>query len=596
MLSLTFNARVGGAGLLMLATVMGSSLVACGDDSSHEVGDAGPDGSDEGSDSRASGGRGARGGSGGSAGRGVRDGGSRSTDQGEEQAGAGGDSSDKPDEPAKPTDKPTDRPTNPPPGTDDDAGVETVAGSLRSAAAMTKRQIGAVVNPGRIGMDTGYKAVLEAEFNSVTADTMSWSTLQSVRGQWWFEESDFLVGSAMAAGQAVRGHSLMSPGAEPAWVAALTSAELQVELERHVTTVVTHFKGKVSSWNVLHEVLDQDTLQLRTGLIATLGVPGLAQVFKSVKAADPDALLYYNELGIERPGPMADAALKLVQDLKAAGAPIDGVGIETHLSTSNYPPEAVLRANLKRFAEVVPNVEFTELAVATQHIDPMGNAARRRAAQRVPYQLVTGVCATEPACRGVSTWGISDKYTWYAPEEEPLLFDMNWQPKPAYEGAIAGFMGKVPAITGPELLGNADFEMVAQLDWVSFGGGVLTMQTAVARTGQAAAITNRMQTYEGLGQSLLTSKPNENAVCLSAWVRVDAPSAPVNANVKLGGGEAAQYNLLATAVANNTAWVELQGCGTLRVDASLTEAALYIDGPPAGVTLYVDDMSVKALR
>lgn len=479
-------------------------------------------------------------------------------------------------------------------GSTDSDAPPTDPSPLRAAASTARKQVGALVHGLTLAADASYAAVLAREFSSVTADTMSWAMLQGTRGLWLYDEADAVVTTAGAVGQAVRGRSLMGPDQEPAWVATLSSAELQTELQRHIKAVVTRYKGHVTEWDVLHEAIDPTTLQLRAGLLTKLGIPGLAQVFIWARQADPRALLYYNDSGIEGPGPKADAALRLIEDLKAAGAPIDGVGFEAHLDTTGYPAESALRANLRRFAAVVPHVAYTELDVGTKQADPAGSALRRFAAQRLTYQLIAGVCASEPACRGVTTCGLSDQQTWIV-GDDPLPFDAAFMPKPAYDGLVAGFMGQLPVLAAEERLRDGDFEMPADDSWVSFGDGTLAIQTAIARTGSAVSVTGRTQSYEGPAQSLLGVVMSDDALCVTAQVRVDVPSARVRAMVKLGGGAEASYRTLAATTANATSWTELAGCGALYVDRDLPEVTLFFDGPPAGVSLYVDDASAKAL-
>jgi endo-1,4-beta-xylanase len=444
-------------------------------------------------------------------------------------------------------------------------------------------------------MDTVYARTAAAEYTSLMpASTTKWGTLEAVRGEWWFDPTDAMVAAATKAGQTVRGHTLLHWGELPAWADALTPVELQTELQTHIKTTVDHFKGKVYGWDVVSDAIDETTLQLRPGLYTTLGIGGLAQVFKWAKEADPAAQLYYEDLGIEGPGAKFEAVLKLLTDLKAQGAAIDGVGIRAHLDTSGYPSASALRTNIQRLAAIAPVVTYTEFDVATHAADPSGAAARRAAAQRLVYQQLAGVCATEAACRGLATWGISDKYASSA-MDELLPFDPTFATKPAYAGLLSGFAGRVPTLSDTELLTNGDFS-TADTGWASFGGGTLTVQNTVARSGSAAAVSGRMQTYEGPAQSLLGKVTDEDGVCFSARLRVDAATAQVAAFLKIDSGTPEpSYRQLAAAVANNTDWVELSGCSAVYIPANAVEATLYVAGPPAGVTMYLDDASLRKI-
>jgi hypothetical protein len=52
-----------------------------------------------------------------------------------------------------------------------------------------------------------------------------------------------------------------------------------------------------------------------------------------------------------------------------------------------------------------------------------------------------------PACTGITTWAISDRYTWiknfFGVDGAPLLFDEAFQPKPAYFGMRAALLERI---------------------------------------------------------------------------------------------------------------------------------------------------------
>ena len=60
------------------------------------------------------------------------------------------------------------------------------------------------------------------------------------------------------------------------------------------------------------------------------------------------------------------------------------------------------------------------------------------AAQAQVYQRIVSACQANSNCKALLTWGISDAYSWipgaYPGYGAALLFDEQFQPKPAYEG------------------------------------------------------------------------------------------------------------------------------------------------------------------
>ena len=60
-----------------------------------------------------------------------------------------------------------------------------------------------------------------------------------------------------------------------------------------------------------------------------IGDDFLTKAFEFAHAADPDAKLFYNDYNIIIPE-KRDRVLKLIDKLKAEGAPINGIGIQGH--------------------------------------------------------------------------------------------------------------------------------------------------------------------------------------------------------------------------------------------------------------------------
>jgi GH35 family endo-1,4-beta-xylanase len=479
--------------------------------------------------------------------------------------------------------------------------------TLRCAAG--SRFIGTAVDVQALASIPQYATVLAREFNYVTPENaMKWASLEPTQGSWNFGGADAVVAEAQAHGQAIKGHTFVWWQQNPTWVSGLTASQLADAVTANITTTVSRYAGLVRAWDVVNEAIDDSTLQLRAGVHQTLGLAGLAQAYETAHAADPNALLIYNDYGIESPGPKTDAVFALLQNLIALGAPIGGVGIQAHLSTLGYPTETGLRTNIERFASLGLKVNFSELDVRTVQVLP-NDWETRMTQERIAFQLVAGACANEPACEGVTTWGFTDADTWIDAAfgtDQPLEFDDQYQPKPSYDGLTLGLRGTLPA-SSENLLTNGSCDNGTS-GWFTFGSGSLySVPDGLVNT--ACGLTGRTATFNAPAQSFTSTLKSGDTMTVNGWVRIANPAdsgAPVtsaSANITLfvqtpvdGGTSTAFQPIGSKVTANTTSWVPIGGTAALGFGTTPSQLILYFEGPPAGVDVQIDQMDVRVLE
>lgn len=314
-------------------------------------------------------------------------------------------------------------------------GHGTASDSLRDLAAHVGLRIGTAVNADALASDPAYRAITADQFSTVTAENaMKWGPLEPTQGVYNWAPADQLVAFARQNHQLVRGHNLVWHNQLPAWFTqqapSMTPDQLRAVLKKHITDVVSHFKGEIWQWDVVNEAFNDDGTLRNDIFLQKLGPGYIADAFRWAHEADPKAQLFYNDYNIEFTGPKSNAVYAFVKQLKAEGVPIDGVGFQTHLDTQYGLPD--LQNNLQRFADLGLNVAETEVDVRTTlPVTPV-----EQSAQDAGYSQSLQACLAVRQCISYTVWGFGDAYSWvpntFPGEGAADIYDENLQPKPQY--------------------------------------------------------------------------------------------------------------------------------------------------------------------
>lgn len=270
-----------------------------------------------------------------------------------------------------------------------------------------------------------------------------------------FTRGDRLARFAQTNQLLLRGHSLVWHLSLPDWFAqTVDSQNAEDFLTSHIRTVVGHYAGQMHSWDVVNEAIELADGQpggLRnTPWLKLLGSNYINLAFRAAAAADPDALLVYNDYGLEYGHASDDAkrsaVLKLLEGLKTQGTPVHALGIQSHLSGDAGDFDAnKLRHFLADVADLGLKVLITELDVTDQRL-PSDIATRDRIVAEA-YENYLLVVLDQPAVMAVITWGLSDRYTWlseFTPRSDgasvrSLPLNANFDRKPAWYAVARAF-------------------------------------------------------------------------------------------------------------------------------------------------------------
>lgn len=310
--------------------------------------------------------------------------------------------------------------------------------------------------------------VVKHHFSQLTAgNIMKMSYLHPQEISFTYTNADALVDFASDNGMSVHGHALIwhSDYQVPAWMKNYVGdkAAWLAMLKNHVKTITTYYStnypGKVVSWDVVNEALEDDGTYRNSIFFQKTDDDYIEQAFFSAREGDANAVLYYNDYNIEA-DPEKMATLKnMLDDFIARNVPIDGVGFQMHILMES-PSIATITAAFQKIVDLNLKVKITELDIPINNPYNSGYPGNAKTtlttelalAQKKRYcEVVKAYLDTVPTelRGGVTVWGVSDPSSWLisflfknAHDDWPLLFDANYKEKPALKGVADALSGQ----------------------------------------------------------------------------------------------------------------------------------------------------------
>ena len=306
--------------------------------------------------------------------------------------------------------------------------------------------VGAAVSVNLMKTNAKYNGVVTKEYNSITAENaMKFGGLHPAENSYFWDDADYLVNYALTNNKRIHGHTLNWYTSLPSWVTNYVgdSAAWENLLKTHIQTVVTHFKGKVSSWDVVNEAFNDDGTLRNSIWVQHLGTDYIARCFQYARQADPNALLFYNDYGHEYSSAKRAAITNMIASFKTRGIPIDGIGMQFHMTYTQT--DANISAAITSAASTGLKVHISELDIRLNNDKSFtAFSAVLSAQQAAKYKYVVQTFKAIPAIQqyGITTWNVSDADSWIpgwlGVPDWPLPFDANYLRKDAYRAIIAG--------------------------------------------------------------------------------------------------------------------------------------------------------------
>lgn len=307
--------------------------------------------------------------------------------------------------------------------------------------------------------------LIAKEFNSITAENcMKSMYVHPEKGKFDFKMSDQFVAFGEKNKMLIHGHTLIWHSQLAPWMAQIKDSVTMAEaMTNHISTIVEKYKGRINSWDVVNEALNEDGTLRKTVFLDTYGKNYLSFAFKLAAKADPKTDLYYNDYNLcnakKRKG-----AVELVKNLQKNGAKIDGVGEQAHWNLTS-PSLDEIEKTILDFAALGVKVSFTEfdISVLPNPWDIVGADVNQRAEasekmnpypnglpEAIQIQLAARYEAIfklflkhQDKIDRVTFWGVNDKQSWLndwpikGRTNFPLLFDRESKPKKAYYSLLS---------------------------------------------------------------------------------------------------------------------------------------------------------------
>ena len=194
-----------------------------------------------------------------------------------------------------------------------------------------------------------YRAKVAENFNIVTMG-FGW--------RYWADEARFRPAVLKAmdgwnrAGLLVKNHCILYPRENlvPDEILKMSAPDARKALFDYVDAMVPATKNRVSRWDVLNEPFGSLVCSAKFGDDRDAYYQLLADLYKEVKRLDPKSKLFLNDAGQDTSAEQRDKFRSFANELLRRGAPIDGFGVQAHVSVM-APPEEVL----KNFDELSKN-------------------------------------------------------------------------------------------------------------------------------------------------------------------------------------------------------------------------------------------------
>ena len=303
--------------------------------------------------------------------------------------------------------------------------------------------VGTALNVEKLKFEERYWTTALAQYNSFTPEKiMKPRFIHPSSSEFYFFETDRLMEFCTQNKIRLHGHALLWHDELPKWMEKFKGdrGEWDKMMKDHVQGIVAHCRSSVHSWDVVNEGFNDDGTFRKSIWLENLGPEYIENAFRYAAEADPGALLFYNDFGLEHDGVKLQAVLAHLSQLKRKGVKVDGIGLQMHVSPGRPSAEEVT-AVARRIEAAGFLVHFSEMDISLAGYSLFTSSGKLLELQaNYLRQIIKGYLTLKPEARfGITMWGVSDNDSWLTEQHfraRPLLLDRRYRVKPAYCGFL----------------------------------------------------------------------------------------------------------------------------------------------------------------
>lgn len=330
--------------------------------------------------------------------------------------------------------------------------------------------IGVAINADQAaGKDTAAIKIVKQQFNSISPENcMKSEVIHPQEDKFDFTQADQFVKFGEDNNMFIVGHTLIWHSQTPPWFfvdkdGKDVSRDVLIErMKKHISTIVGRYKGRVKSWDVVNEAINDDGSWRQSKFYKIIGEDYIRLAFEFAREADPNALLCYNDYSMANPG-KREGVIKMIKKLQKQGIKVDGIGMQGHLSmdfpTVDEEEKSIIAFSNLGVKVMITEMDLTVIPFPSQNVgaDVSMKYEYKKEMNPYPVSLPDSVAKAwnnrmadffrlflkhHDKISRVTIWGVTDAQTWrnnwpiQGRKDYPVLFDRNYKAKPIVETII----------------------------------------------------------------------------------------------------------------------------------------------------------------